>query len=134
MCRLVVWVGPENTHRDHAVNAQQFKRGMVVDILEDGTHPGTEVLALGWWRVIDVLGAAKSEYEHLLSSDPEFIESAIFASRPHFPRRRVHVLDLAGIDSHTALSKEAVSARLTAHLPIRNPDVIGYDPEILGDH
>ena len=121
--------------------ARKFKRGMVVDVLEDGADVGKDVAASPWWRVVDAPGPA-SDYSYLLGSDPEFADLRQFANRNPFPRKRVNVVDLDALEASVGLSagaqpeatvqvtKEAALAQVSQDAAVANPLVIGESPPI----
>lgn len=140
MCRIVVWAKPGNDHPDPLIDARKFKRGMVVDILEDGQEAGKEIESGSWWRIIEVPGEPASQFGDLLGGDPEF-NSELFAALNPLPRKRVQRLDLDAIESAAGakqagpitLTRSAVTVLAKPSLRRDNPNVIGKStvtPEI----
>lgn len=136
MARIVVWAKPDNDHPDPVIDAQKFKRGMVVDVLEDGQEAGKDVEQGAWWRVVEAPGPA-ADYAHLLGMDPEFRDQRQFGKLNPFPRKRVNALDLDALEASVGLSsgqrpaqkvevmKAAALAQVKTRAAVENPTVIG---------
>lgn len=136
MARIIVWAKPDNDHPDPVIDAQKFKRGMVVDVLEDGQEAGADVEKGAWWRIVEAPGSA-SDYANLLGMDPEFRDQRQFGKLNPFPRKRVNALDLDALEAAAGLSrgdrpaekvattKAAALAQVKARAPVDNPTVLG---------
>lgn len=140
MARVIVWAKPDNDNPDSVVNARKFKRGMVVDVLEDGQHAGNDVEKGDWWRIVEVPGEPASSFLHLLQSDPKFKDPKLFVSEAQFPRKRVTTLDLDAIeagagkldpDQSVTLAKSAIDAQAKPMTKLDNPNVIA-PVEVIG--
>ena len=135
MARLVVWAKPDETHSDQAHAARKYKRGMVVDILEDGQFAGKDVEEGAWWRILEVPGP-RSDWTNLLGADPQFFDNKSFGSKPSFPAKRINMVDLDAVEAGKMLT--AADSIAIASVPTRkvvvhvNPDVLGADPDVLG--
>lgn len=137
MARIVVFAKPDNDNADTFIDNSKFKRGMAVDILEDGMEVGTEVEASPWFRVIEAPGPAVN-YGDLLGSDPEWREPALRRSLDPMPRKRVTALDLDALevlantppgrpDLALTLPAAAIAAHKVTLAKRANPNVIGGD-------
>lgn len=141
MARIIVWAKPDNDNADPLLDACKFKRGMVVDILEDGQEAGRDVEAGAWWRIIEAPGPA-ALYEDLLGSDPEFKDGKLFPTLNPLPRKRVQALDLDAIETAAgllgkspeksiALPRAAVLSQARVVTKRDNPNVLGISTAIL---
>ncbi len=138
MARLIVWAKPDNDHPDPVVNARKFKRGMVVDVLEDGQHAGNDVEKGDWWRIVEVPGEPAASFASLLQADPKFTKLDLFLSEAQYPRKRVSVLDLDAIeggkvpaDKPVTADKATVDAQAKPMTKLDNPNVIA-PVEVIG--
>lgn len=141
MAQIIVWAKADNASADPIKDARKFKRGMVVDVLEDGADVGKDVAASPWWRVVDAPGPA-SDYAHLLGSDPAFADHRQFANYNPFPRKRVNVVNLDALEASVGLSagaqpsaavkvaKETVLSRMSQKIAVDNPLVLGKNQPI----
>ena len=145
MAQLIVQVRPPPATQDAILESRRYQPGHVVDILEDGQHPGTDVLSLGWWRVVQVPGPA-SDYRDYLASDPEFeLPTPLTLSKSTLPRVRLKSLDIATLTAQVeamqgkplmtsdplSLQKaDAIAATVTS-VAIANPLVLADDTPIL---
>lgn len=106
MARVIVWAKRDNDHEDPVIDAQKYKPGMVVTILEDGQEAGKEVEQSHWWRIIEVPGVPAAKLSYLCGCDPEFHDELTFASESKFPRKRVQRLNLDEIEKGLELKPE----------------------------
>jgi hypothetical protein len=143
MARIVVWAKPDNDCADPVRNARKFKRGMVVEVREDGEFLGNDVEKGSWWRVIEAPGPA-ADYAYLLEADPKFLDERLFVSEPQYPRKRKVALDLDAIEAAAGLAplekpdraiplttKADVVAAETAVASLENANVISQT-EVIG--
>jgi hypothetical protein len=133
MARLVVWRKPRPVLEDKILESRKFAPGMVVCVLPDGLHAGSDIegpKALGWWRVIDVAGPVE-DYAHLCEHDVDFLDLRTYASKTEFPRKRLERMDIAALEETTpadrpvAVTRQQLDAAKSAVVPMANPDVVG---------
>ena len=139
MCRLLVWDLDRPEHPDAHIEAGRYQRGMVVSILDDGQHPGTDIAALGWWVLVDLPGVPKAKAEIYVTPMLEDIDKS------KLPRKRLNGVALDALatekgrakDAATAVDRiEATEADLTAKKVVftyvADPAMIGPDPLVIG--
>lgn len=112
MARLIFWAKPDTAHPDGVlVDAGAYKRGMLVDVLEDGADPGRDVVNLPWFRVIDAPGT-RAQYTQFLAEMPPDIDPQ------KIPLRREWRVDLDAIEAAAgkldASQTITIGRRLTA--------------------
>jgi hypothetical protein len=143
MARIVVWAKPDNDCADPVRNARKYKRGMVVEVREDGEFLGHDVENGAWWRVVEAPGPA-ADYAYLLEADPKFLNEKLFLSEATYPRKRKVALDLDAIEAAAGLapleqpdravplaSGAAVAAAEVAVVPLENANVVA-PTEVIG--
>lgn len=91
MARFIIFDRETPPHPDPVEEAGRFLRGMVVSVLEDGAHPGTDVLKSGWFRIIDVPGKA-IDYREFTAAAPATMNDK------DIPRCRQRVLDVVALE------------------------------------
>lgn len=138
MARIIVWAKPDNDHDDPVVNARKYKRGMVVDVLEDGQEAGTDIEKMDWWRIVEVPGEPAANFAYLTEADPKFVKVELFRSEAQFPRKRISTLDLDAIeggkipaDQIISIDKATLDAQAKPMTKLDNPQVIG-PVEVIG--
>ncbi len=142
MCRLFVFNSATNTSKDPALDAQKFKLGHVIEVLEDGQFGGNEVEgknATGLFQVVEIPGVPAAKYYYLLSSDPILNP---LAPKTTYPRLRINVLDVTTLkiqappDPTTGIvvapSEKAVTDLVAVVQPVPIATVIGDNPLVIG--
>jgi hypothetical protein len=128
MCRLFVFARADNVSSDPEIDAQKFKRGHVVEVLEDGRHGGVEAETSGLFEIIELPGEPAAKYRYLLSGDPRPDPGEAQAT---YPRWRINVLDLDALrTSPDPVKTLADHVSVAARMPLAN--VIGDDHRIIG--
>lgn len=128
MCRLVIWDKDREPHKDALIESGRYQLGMVVDVLEDGQDPGSDIWKLGFWRVVDMPGVKKAEMEYLTSRMPPDTDSK------KLPRKRWNALDLQSIPAQPdANTEKAVVEQAKVVLDyVQDDKQIGDDPRVIG--
>lgn len=142
MCRLVIFAKTDNVSADPALDAQKFKAGHVIDVLEDGQFAGNDVegkTATGLFQIVELPGVPAAKYQYLCTGDPL---PDPMAQRTSYPRLRINVVDLAALkatappDSKTGIiaapSEKAVTDLVAVVAPVAVADVIGESPLVIG--
>lgn len=92
MCRLFVFAKADNDHPDPDLDWTKFKRGDVIDILEDGVFGGNEAEKSGLFRIIEIPDVPVKEMLGLVMGDP------VQEGDTDHPRWRANRLDLDAIE------------------------------------
>ena len=91
MCRLIVFNKANNDHPDPDLDWTKFKRGDVIDVLEDGVEAGKAVENDPLFHIIEMPGTPAAEMRALTMGDP------IEEGDSEHPRLRANRLDLDAI-------------------------------------
>lgn len=113
MCRLFVFAKTNNLHPDPALDWTKFKRGDVIDILEDGQHGGNEAENSDIFRIIELPGVPASALKSLIMGDP--VEEGSL----DFPRLRANRINLDALEAG-ARPREKITKDVAAVLAVRS--------------